>query len=58
MHGTCIETAPQNVEGEDEPFIFSFFSDISADGTIIDLVVQASNLMQKTLTNHTKHLNR
>ncbi|XP_072163343.1 dynein axonemal heavy chain 10-like [Diadema setosum] len=58
MHGTCIETPPQNVEGEDEPYIFSFFSDISADPSVVELVVAVSNSMQKMLTNLTKYLSR
>ncbi|XP_071826175.1 dynein axonemal heavy chain 10-like isoform X2 [Apostichopus japonicus] len=58
MNGTCIETPPQNVEGEDEPIIFSFFSDISVDPFIIEFVNTSSNYMQKTLTNLTKYLSR
>lgn len=58
MHGTCIETPPQNVEGEDEPIIFSFFSDIAADPVIVEFVTTTSNYMQKTLTNLTKYLSR
>ncbi|XP_041455872.1 dynein heavy chain 10, axonemal-like [Lytechinus variegatus] len=58
MHGTCIETPPQNVDGEDEPYIFSFFSDISADPAVIELVQTSSTSMQKSLTNLTKYLNR
>nr|XP_054773560.1 dynein axonemal heavy chain 10-like [Lytechinus pictus] len=58
MHGTCIETPPQNVDGEDEPYIFSFFSDISADPAVIELVQTSSTTMQKSLTNLTKYLNR
>lgn len=58
MHGTCIETPPQNVDGEDEPYIFSFFSDISADPAVIELVQTTSTSMQKSLTNLTKYLNR
>ena len=58
MHGTCIETPAQTVEGEDEPFFFSFFTDIAADPSIVELVVATSTSMQKMLTNLTKYLNR
>jgi len=31
MNGTCIECPPQKIDGEDEPYVFSFFTDISVD---------------------------
>ncbi|CAH1233746.1 DNAH10 [Branchiostoma lanceolatum] len=58
MHGTCIETPPQHAEGEDEPIVFSFFTDIAADSGVIDLVVTASQNVQKTLMALNKYLSR
>ncbi|XP_070572584.1 dynein axonemal heavy chain 10-like isoform X2 [Ptychodera flava] len=58
MHGTCIETPPQNVEGEDEPIILSFFKDISSNPAIVDMVVGLSSNIQKTLSTLTKYLNK
>ncbi|XP_077995609.1 dynein axonemal heavy chain 10-like isoform X2 [Glandiceps talaboti] len=58
MHNTCIETPPQNVEGEDEPVTFSFFTDISADPVVVDLVINNSSNIQKTLSTMTKYLNK
>ncbi|XP_076363131.1 dynein heavy chain at 89D isoform X2 [Tachypleus tridentatus] len=37
MDGTCLETLPQKVEGQDEPYVFSFFMDISLHPSINEL---------------------
>ena len=58
MHGTCIETPPQHAEGEDEPVVFSFFTDISANPAIIDLVTTLSKSVQNTLGMLNKYLTR
>ena len=38
MSGTCVETPPQKIPGEDKPFIFNFFNDIAANTDVINLV--------------------
>lgn len=58
MQGTCIETAPQKMEGEDEPYVFCFFTDISANPEIIDYVQTIQTDIKNTLTNMTRYLNR
>ncbi|XP_021370512.1 dynein heavy chain 10, axonemal-like isoform X1 [Mizuhopecten yessoensis] len=58
MNGTCIETPPQKVEGEDEPYVFSFFTDISVSPDVIDYVQGIQNNIKNTLTNMTRYLNR
>lgn len=58
MQGTCIETLPQKVEGEDEPYVFCFFTDISANPEIIDYVQTIQTDIKNTLTNMTRYLNR
>ncbi|XP_064619187.1 dynein axonemal heavy chain 10-like isoform X2 [Lineus longissimus] len=58
MNGTCIETPPQKIEGEDEPFMFTFFTDISANPDVIDLVQTIQTNMKNTLTTLTRYLNR
>ncbi|XP_076108254.1 dynein axonemal heavy chain 10-like isoform X2 [Mytilus galloprovincialis] len=58
MNSTCIETPPQKVEGEDEAFVFSFFSDISVNPVVIDFVQTIQNNIKGTLTNMTRYLNR
>ena len=58
MNGTCIETPPQHAEGEDEPVVFSFFTDMSANPAIIDLVTALSKSVQNTLGMLNKYLTR
>ena len=62
MHGTCIETPPQHAEGEDEPVVFSFFTDIftdiSSNPAIIDMVTTLSKSVQNTLGMLNKYLTR
>ncbi|XP_057295129.1 dynein axonemal heavy chain 10-like [Hydractinia symbiolongicarpus] len=58
MHGTCIETPPQHKESEDEPIIFSFFTDISAHPQVLDMVIQISKSVQTTLGGLNKYLNK
>ena len=58
MNGTCIETTPQKVEGEDEMYQFTFFSDISINPETIDLVQTIHYNIKNTLTNMQHYLNR
>lgn len=58
MNGSCKETPPQKVEGEDELFMFSFFTDISANQEIIELVQTITTNIKNTLTTLTRYLNR
>jgi len=58
MNGTCIETAAQKIPGEDEPYVFSFFTDISANPDVISLVQTIQNNMKNTLTSLTRYLTR
>ncbi len=58
MHGTCVETPPQQAEGEDEPVMFSFFSDIAHNSTVIELVQNISKILQNTLGSLNKFLSR
>ncbi|XP_067660223.1 dynein axonemal heavy chain 10-like [Haliotis asinina] len=58
MNGTCIETAPQKVEGEDELYVFSFFQDISQNPEIIELVQIVAQNIKNTLTSLQRYLNR
>ena len=40
MAGTCIETPPQDIENQDEPFIFSFYDDVTDNPVISELFIQ------------------
>ena len=58
MNGTCIETPPQKIVGEDEPFIFSFFHDISVSPEITELAQIIANNMKAISSNAQKYLRR
>ena len=38
LHGTCMEAPPQPVEGQDEPYVYSFFQDIQNNTELSDIV--------------------
>ncbi|XP_053136194.1 dynein axonemal heavy chain 10 [Hemicordylus capensis] len=57
MHGTCIDCPPQHAD-DDEPVIFSFFSDISQNTQIIEQAIFITQNMHKLLGSLTKYLNR
>lgn len=57
MHGTCILCPPQKAE-EDEPIVYSFYSEIYQISQIIEQAVMISQNMHKLLTSLTKYLNR
>ncbi|XP_078277210.1 LOW QUALITY PROTEIN: dynein axonemal heavy chain 10 [Rhinoraja longicauda] len=57
MHGSCIECLPQYVEGDDEPVIFNFCSDISQHLQIIELAISTSQNLQRLLGSLGKFLN-
>ncbi|XP_067862341.1 dynein axonemal heavy chain 10 [Heptranchias perlo] len=58
MHGSCTECSPQYVDGEDEPVIFSFYSDISQYPQIIENAISISQNLHKLLGSLGKYLNR
>ena len=57
MRGSCLECAPQNVEGEDEPVIISFYNDIAFNPEIMDLTSDVQGCFQKIFSSAQKHLN-
>ncbi|XP_035829687.1 dynein heavy chain 10, axonemal isoform X2 [Aplysia californica] len=58
MNGSCLESPPQKVEGEDELFVFSFFSDIAINSDIIELMQKVQNDIKSTLTTLQRYLTR
>ena len=56
MHGTCIETPPQNINEDDDPIIFSFYSDIIANPEVVSLVSLVTRTIAKTFGRVNKHL--
>lgn len=58
MNGSCLECQPQKIEGEDELFAFSFFTDIAVNPDIIELVQKIQNDIKTTLTTLQRYLAR
>ena len=48
MHGTCIETPPQIVSEDEDPIVFSFYSDIIANPEVVNLVGVVTRTIAKT----------
>jgi len=59
MRGSCIEVLPQNFHGEEEePVIFSFYSDISADPAVIKMMLTLNQAAQKAFAGMKKFLDK
>lgn len=56
QHGSCIITPPQKVSDEEEPFIFSFHSDLVNNQSIISLIGSLNTTMTKGFGNLSKFL--
>lgn len=58
MNGTCVETPAQRIPGEDEPFVFSFHSDISTNPEVIGQVQSICQNIKNTLTSLSRYVGR
>lgn len=47
MYGTCIQTEPQIINEDEEPYVFSFFQDISKNPQVVKLALSLTSLTQK-----------
>uniref|UniRef100_A0A3B5A058 Dynein heavy chain tail domain-containing protein n=1 Tax=Stegastes partitus TaxID=144197 RepID=A0A3B5A058_9TELE len=56
MHGTCIESPPQHVGGEDEFVTFSFYSDVCQHPQINESVMTVSQNIQRLLLSVDRYL--
>lgn len=56
MRGTCLEVAPQKIEGEDELFVFSFFQDSEQNRDIGDLISTLQGNMKNSLNALNKYI--
>ncbi|XP_076804944.1 dynein axonemal heavy chain 10-like [Clavelina lepadiformis] len=56
MAGTCLETPAQNVEGQDEPVLITYFRDVALNPRIGELYANITGNMQKILSHLTKFL--
>ncbi|XP_017580699.2 dynein heavy chain 10, axonemal [Pygocentrus nattereri] len=57
MHGTCIECPPQRIDGEDEPLIFSFYSEVSQQPQVNEHAMAISQSAQRLLSSVGRYLN-
>lgn len=58
MKGTCIECPPQRTDGEDEPFVFTFYSEVCQLPQVNERAVTISQNTQRLLGSVTRYLNR
>ena len=56
MHGTCIKTEPQVLHEDDEPFIFSFYQDISQNPEIVKLTLSVTSQTNRVFNLTNKYL--
>jgi dynein heavy chain, axonemal len=59
MRGSCIEVFPQNFHGEDEePVVFSYYSDIAHDPQVIKMMLTLNQAAQKAFAGMKKFLDK
>ena len=56
MYGTCIKTDPQTVNEDEEPYIFSFFQDISKNSQVVKLTLSLTSQTNKVYNMTNKYL--
>ena len=56
QHGSCIITPPQKISDDEEPYIFSFHSDIVNNQAIISLISSLNGTMTKSFGGLSKFL--
>ncbi|XP_056602848.1 dynein axonemal heavy chain 10 isoform X1 [Triplophysa dalaica] len=49
MHGSCIQCPPQHVDGEDKPFIYTFYSEVCQVPQINEQATAVTQSMQRLL---------
>uniref|UniRef100_A0A8C1QBG0 Dynein heavy chain 10, axonemal-like n=1 Tax=Cyprinus carpio TaxID=7962 RepID=A0A8C1QBG0_CYPCA len=56
MHGSCIQCPPQHVDGEDKPFVFTFYSEVCQLPQINEQATAVSQTMQRLLNGISAYL--
>ena len=56
MNGTCIKTDPQVLNEDEEPFIFSFYQDISQNPEIVKLTLSLTTMTNRVFNLTNKYL--
>uniref|UniRef100_A0AAY4CET6 Dynein heavy chain tail domain-containing protein n=1 Tax=Denticeps clupeoides TaxID=299321 RepID=A0AAY4CET6_9TELE len=58
MHGTCIECPPQQMDGEDEPMVFTYYSDVCQYPQVNEGAMALSQTVQRLLNMSVHYLRR
>ena len=58
MNGTCKECQPVKVDNQDEPFLYTFFLDISNQPEPREITAQINTALQKSFHHIKKNLNK
>ena len=56
QNGTCIITPPQHIADEEEPIVFSFYTDVISNANIVNQMVQINQALSKTFNRLSKYL--
>ena len=56
MHGTCMLTEPQIISDDDEPYVFSFYQDMSKNPEVIKLALSLTSQTNKVYSITNKYL--
>ena len=58
LNGSCIEAEPQTVPGQDEPVVFSYFTDLSVHPTVTEMAQAVQDAIRGGITSLVKYANR
>ena len=56
MYGTCLKTDPQIINEDEEPYVFSFYQDISKNPQVVKLTLSLTNQTNKVYNMTNKYL--
>ncbi|GMH67856.1 hypothetical protein TrLO_g3024 [Triparma laevis f. longispina] len=56
MNGTCLETPPQVISDDEEPFQYSFYQDVSQNPYVVDVTVKLNQAIHKVFTTMNRYL--
>jgi dynein heavy chain len=56
MHGTCLRTEPVIVHEDEEPYVFSFFQDISQNPQVVKLALSLTSQTNRVYNFTNKYL--
>jgi dynein heavy chain len=56
QNGSCIITPPQKISDEDDPYVFSFYTDVVNNQMILNLVSNFNNTLSKSFSSLGRYL--